>query len=127
MELYLEQIRPTVNKKNGHFLKGHEPFNKGKKWSDYMDMRKAKRIIRIAKQNLRGRSDIGGWNKKQIIAFKNGEFAGVFKSSLEAGQKLDLFPELIRKVCRGERKSTGGYNFYHEANYEQWKHLIENK
>ena len=124
MEVYIEQIRPQRNYKTGQFLKGHEPFNKGKKWSDYMDMRKAKRIIRIAKQNLRGRSDIGGWNKKQIIAFKNGEFAGVFKSSLEAGQALDLFPELIRKVCRGERKSTGGYNFYHEVNYEQWKQFI---
>lgn len=125
MELYIEPIRPIYNRMNGQFLKGHEPFNKGKKWSEWMDGRKAKKVIRIAKKNLRGRSDIGGWNKKQVIAFKNGNFAGVFESSRDAGRKLNLFASLIRKVCRNERTHTGGYQFYYEENYDQWKHLIE--
>ena len=53
MELYIPIERPQYNPTNGQFLKGHVPHNKGKKWEDYMDMRKAKRIVRIAKQNLK--------------------------------------------------------------------------
>ena len=124
MELYIEPIRPQRNRINGQFLKRHTPFNKGKKWTDYMDMRKARRIIRVAKKNLRGRMDIGGYGKKQIIAFRDGEYIGVFESSTYAAKKLNLRAELIRKVCRGERTHTGGYKFYHETNYEQWKHHI---
>ena len=43
-ELYIPIERPERNLVNGRFLKGHTPHNKGKKWADYMDMRKAKRI-----------------------------------------------------------------------------------
>lgn len=52
-----------VNKKTGCFLKGHVPHNKGKKWSEWMDGRKQKKVKRIALQNLRPRPEIGGWNK----------------------------------------------------------------
>lgn len=41
-ELYIPPERPERNLVNGRFLKGHTPHNKGKKWADYMDMRKAK-------------------------------------------------------------------------------------
>lgn len=124
MELYIEPIRPTINRMNGQFLKGHEPFNKGKKWSDYMDMRKAKRIIRIAKQNLRGRSDIGGWNKKQIVAIKNGVFCGIFESSIHAGSVLNLISRNIRHVANGKRKHCGGYEFYFESDFYKWNERI---
>ena len=52
-ELYIPPKRIYRNPTNGQFLKGLTPHNKGKKWEDYMDMRKAKRIKRIALSNLK--------------------------------------------------------------------------
>ena len=43
-ELYIEKEVPKRNAVNGRFLKGHVPHNKGKKWIEWMDMRKAKKI-----------------------------------------------------------------------------------
>lgn len=69
MELYIEPIRPTINKKNGRFLKGHEPFNKGKKWSDYLPQEK---IDKMRKQLLSlsggGRKDIGGFSQCKTLS-----------------------------------------------------------
>ena len=60
---------PQYNAINGRFLKGHVPHNKGKKWEEWMDMRKAKRVLRIGMKNLRkGNPDIPGWNKKKVVS-----------------------------------------------------------
>ena len=45
MELYLEPIKFTRNAKNGKFLKGHSPFNKGKKMTDYLTEEKIQLVI----------------------------------------------------------------------------------
>lgn len=112
MELYIPIERPQYNPTNGQFLKGHVPFNKGKKWSEYMDMRKARRIIRIAKKNLRPNMDIGGQNKKEVIAKDaDGNIVGWFDSSVDAMRKTGIQAENIRKVCRGERKTAGGFRW----------------
>lgn len=123
-EIFLESIRPQINRQNGQFLKGHEPFNKGKKWSDYMDMRKAKRIIRIAKKNLRGRYDIGGWNKKAVVAIKNGEFYGYFESCVNAADRLQVQRRNVSHVANGKRKRCGGYEFYFESDFDKWNERI---
>lgn len=41
-ELYLPPVLPDYNVKNGQFKKGHVPYNKGKKWSEYMTKRAQK-------------------------------------------------------------------------------------
>lgn len=111
-ELTLSPERPQYNPTNGQFLKGHTPHNKGKKWEDYMDMRKARRIKRIACKNLRGRKDIGGWNKKPIVAIdKDGNILGWFNSASEAEQKTGIFASNIRNVCHGKRKKAGGFRW----------------
>lgn len=115
-ELYLPPERPQYNPVNGQFLKGHIPHNKGKKWSDYMDGRKAKRVKRIATKNLRPRMDIGGWNKKPIVALDdNNNIVAWFESASEAQRKTGIASPNIRKACLGERKHAGGFKWeYYE-------------
>lgn len=111
-ELYIEPERKQYNPTNGQFLKGHIPHNKGKKWSDYMDMRKAKRIKRAALKNLHGRKNIGGWNAQPIFAIdKNGETIGWFASSSDAERKVGICARNIRSVLEGKRKYAGGYKW----------------
>ena len=38
-----------------------------------------------------------------------------YKSSMDAGRKLDIDSGTIRSCCRGERKTTKGYEFKYEA------------
>lgn len=125
MELYIEPIRPTINKKNGQFLKGHEPFNKGKKWIDYLPEDK---IERMKKQILSlsggGRKDIGGWNKKAVVAIKNGEFYGYFESCVSAADKLQVQRRNVSHVANGKRKRCGGYEFYFESDFDKWNERI---
>jgi hypothetical protein len=111
-ELYLPPERPQRNPVNGQFLKGHVPHNKGKKWSDYMDGRKAKRIKRIATKNLRPRMDIGGWNKKPIIAMDDDDnIVGWFASAADAERKTGIERRNITSVCNGKRKHAGGFKW----------------
>ena len=84
-ELYIPPIRPKYNPTNGQFLKGHVPHNKGKKWEEWMDMRKAKKVKQIAMKNLRHRIDIGGWNKKAVYALdEDNNILGWFESACDA-------------------------------------------
>lgn len=84
-ELYIEPERRYRNAINGQFLNGNTPHNKGKKWNEWMDMRKAKRVKRIGMRNLHGRSDIGGWNARPVFAIdKEGNTVGWFASSYDA-------------------------------------------
>ena len=111
MELIFEQKKFTRNAKNGRFLKGHEPFNKGKKMTEYLSEEKINKL----KSNLKrtGRSNIGGGNKVKIIAIKNGEFS-VFESSTKAANLLNLHASNIIKCCQKKRNSTGGIQFFYE-------------
>lgn len=45
-ELYIPRERPKYNPANGQFLKGTEPFNKGKKWDEYMGKRAQRRAMK---------------------------------------------------------------------------------
>lgn len=112
MELYIPKERPQYNPTNGQFLKGHIPFNKGKKWEDYMDMRKAKRIKRIALMNLARNRNIGGWNKKAVVCVdEENNILGWFSSAMDAEKKTGICARNIRTVCNGKRKHAGGYRW----------------
>jgi len=125
MELYIEQIRPTTNKQNGQFLKGHEPFNKGKKWSDYLPKDKIRKMKKqILSLSGKGRKDIGGWNKKAVVAIKNGEFYGYFESCVNAADRLKVQRRNVSHVANGKRKHCGGFEFYFESEFEKWNNRI---
>lgn len=53
-------------------------------------------------------------NSKPIAQMKNGKIIAVYKNSREAESATGVDRYKIRMCCRGERKSTGGY---------QWKDL----
>lgn len=109
-ELYIPPKRIYRNLVNGRFLKGLTPHNKGKKWEDYMDMRKAKRIKRIALSNLKPNMNIGGWNSKQIVAIKDNQLFGVYKSSNDAERKTGVCARNIRSCCHYKRKHAAVLN-----------------
>ena len=126
MELYIPPKRTFKNLITGQFLNGHIPFNKGKKWSDYLDMRKARKI----KKNLElGRKQsnpsIAGWNRKKVIGIKDHKIIGVFDSSNDAGRKLGIQARNIRSCCAGKRKTCGGVLWYWERNYDFWINQLD--
>ena len=71
-ELTLPPVWTGINKQNGQFLKGHEPHNKGKKWSEWMSKR-GQRKVRKGWQNVldhrpKSRPYTAGRCRKQVIA-----------------------------------------------------------
>ncbi|MCF8219774.1 MAG: hypothetical protein K9J21_12445 [Bacteroidales bacterium] len=112
----LHELKIPVNHKpNGQFAKGHTPHNKGKQWDDYMPKEHQQRILR--KLNRSGRkyhTNREAPNAKPIVVIKNNKIVGHFKSSYEAGRKMNLQHRNIRKVAQGHRKTCGGFQFKFE-------------
>ena len=109
-ELYIAPEWKGYNTVTGQFLKGHVPHNKGKKWSEWMDGRKAKKVKRIGMRNLHGRSDIGGWNAQPVFALDDeGNTVGWFASTYDAERKTGICSRNIRAVLEGKRKHAGEY------------------
>lgn len=125
MELTAEG-RPARNFQNGTFLKGHIPHNKGKKWAEWMDMRKAKKILRIGMKNLKGRSDIGGWNKKPVVAITLDGRWFYFESAANAERITGLIRRNITRCCQGKCKHCGKFQWFY-FNDDKWLKLINNE
>ena len=111
-ELTLPPVWTGINKQNGRFLKGHEPHNKGKKWSEWMDGRKAKRVKKQALANLDNARRLGhcgkagGRNKKPIIAvLDNGEWL-VFPESQSAAKWCGGERGNVCRCCRENEATT---------------------
>lgn len=122
-ELYIAPERPTRNLVNGRFLKGHIPFNKGRKWSDYLDGRKKKKILKNLSLGRNGNSFIAGNNAKQVIAIKDKRLIAVYPSSNAAERKTGICSRNIRSCCSGKRKHAGGYECFFE-NDNQWLNKV---
>lgn len=108
---------PPPRKSNGQFVKGHTPHNKGKKWSEYMDGRKARKIKRILLSYRQVNHNIGGWNKKQIVGISIDGKACVFESSKDVERKLGLTARNVRHCCEGKRNIVGGIFFMWAENW----------
>lgn len=123
MELTKEG-RPARNFQTGTFLKGHIPHNKGKKWAEWMDMRKARKVLRIGMKNLKGRPDIGGWNKKPVVAVTADGRWFPFDSATDAARKTGLIRRNISHCCQGKRKHCGRFRwFYFDS--DEWIKLVK--
>ena len=91
-ELYIPPERPRYNLRTGRFLKGHEPHNKGKRWSEYMTKR-AQRKAAKGWKNLKlhpARNHprlIEMLKKKIVVVTDDGKFK-IFGCSQEALQWL---------------------------------------
>lgn len=54
------------------------------------------------------------WNKKKVVCIETGE---IFESTSEAERVMGLCVNKVSAVCRGVRKSTGGYTFMYYEDY----------
>ena len=97
------------SKPNGRFVKGMTPHNKGRKWSEWMDGRKARRV----KRNLThtGNPNLPGWNKKAVAGVKNGKVV-FFESANDADRKTGITARNIRHCCAKHRKHAGGCQWF---------------
>lgn len=118
-ELYIPQERPTRNLVNGRFLKGHIPFNKGKKWSDYIDGRKKRKMLKKLSLGRKGNPSIAGHNARQVVALKDKRLIAVYPSSNAAERKTGICSRNIRSCCYGIRKHARGYEWFFEDD-NQW-------
>lgn len=123
MELVIDRERPQRNLVTGRFLPGHSSFNKGKNWSEWMSKKSQLHAMKGWK-NLKGRRDIGGWNAKKVVMIREDGRWFVFPSASEAGRKTGIQDTNIRKTCRKERRTAGGYRWFYESDNE-WLDLIK--
>ena len=121
----LDCLLPQMPQKKGRFLKGHEPFNKGKKWSEWLDGRKARRIKRILLSYRQYNYKLGGWNKKQVVGISIEGKACVFESAEDASRKLGINGRNIRHCCEGKRNLAGGIFFMWAENWNGSTELTE--
>ena len=115
---------PSRNFRTGRFLKGHIPFNKGIKWSDYMDPATAERILAIGMKNLHGRMDIGGWNKRAVMAILDDGRYFWFESATAAAKATGLTRRNISHCCAGKRTHCGRFRWFFFDD-EKWTELIK--
>lgn len=132
-ELTIQPERPTHNAVNGQFMKGHVPFNKGKKWSEWLSKRGQKRCAKGWK-NLREyapRSPYAGKNKKAVIAVTDAGEWFYFKSLAQAHEKTGFNRENIGRCCRYNEKAVsakrGKRNTDHKYMGIRWYFETDNK
>ena len=110
----------------GRFLKGHIPHNKGKGWSEWMDGRKAKKVLRIGMKNLKGRSDIGGWNKRPVVAVLEDGRYFYCESASKAAEITGLVRRNITHCCQGKRKHCGRFRWFYFDD-DAWIKLVNHE
>ena len=102
-EIYIPPIRKDYNTKNGRFLKGHTPTNKGKKWSEYMPKRSQRRCrkgwINIVKYRPTKRPDVAGRCRKPVIAVTDDGKWCVLPFIGAAGKWCGGNRENVRRCC----------------------------
>jgi len=137
-ELYID-THPRKNKINGHFLKGHVPFNKGLKMTEWMDgrkIRKVKKYLELGRKS--GNLSIAGSNRIAIVGIKDGKMYA-FESS-EAAERIlrakgvKVNSRNIRSVCAEKlerigkysyvRKKAGGFRWFFADNINKYQKLI---
>ena len=114
-ELKIGSEQPKRNAINGRFMKGWIPFNKGKKWDEYLSKRKQKKFLK----NLRkGRKDSwrtpdSGTPKQKVVAVNDHGKYLVIESISEASRFANVSFQTIRTCCKLNRerkvlKNRGG-------------------
>lgn len=103
-ELTLAPLPSNYNRSTGQFFKGHTPHNKCKKWETYLNKKQQKKCAKgwknLEKYRPTSRPDVVDRCSKQIVCvFDDGEFV-VFKSTAEAGRKLNVGQSAISRCCR---------------------------
>lgn len=113
MELYVRPAwaRPEGINSKGQFEKGHEPFNKGKKWSDYMDEEKQKMVLKNLSREGRKKGSAPTYAKPVTAYTVEGKYIRTFMSSAAAARHYGLERRNISNCAEGSRKRCGGMMF----------------
>jgi hypothetical protein len=101
-ELIFTERPPLQNKVTGCYMEGHVPFNKGRRWSEYMSKRSQRRCAR-------GWTNIDKFrNKRAVVAItEDGVFVGRFESGMSAARASGAQPRNINSCCRKMRRHAG--------------------
>lgn len=109
-ELYIPPEPVEYRPPKGQFQKGHIPFNKGKKWDDFMGKRKQRKAMRGWK-NLElyrptSRPDNAGRCRKQVVGIMDDGSWLVFPYIGKAAEWVGGCRENVRRCCQynGARK-----------------------
>jgi len=84
----LEWVTPSENAIHSHRVLGHKANNPAL-----------------------GKFGVEHWNSKIVLQIKNGVIIGEFFGACEAQRKTKINNSGICMVCRGERKTAGGYQW----------------
>ena len=115
MELYIPKERLDRDPTTGRFNKGHKTHNRGKKAYEYMTPEGLAKSLWIGRKNLKPNKNLGGHNKKAVIAMTDeGRVVGWFESAEEAGRKVRVSPTAIRRVIYGKRKHAAGFKWQYD-------------
>lgn len=109
----------------GRFLKGHKPHNRGKKMEEYMSPAKIRKVKRVGMRNLKGRSDIGGWNKRQVLALLDDGSYFLFSSATKAAEMTHLERRNITRCCQKKCKHCGSFRWFYWDD-DEWIKIVRN-
>lgn len=122
-ELYIPPERKDYNLKNGRFLKGHVPFNKGRTWKEWMSKRGRKRSSKgwsnLDKYRPTARPDNAGRCRKAVIAVTDDGRWCWLPHSGKAGKWIGGNRENVARCCRCNlirhvNRKTGAVNTDHK-------------
>lgn len=88
---------PARSRRNGGDTRKGTCPNKGYRWTDAQKEKQRQICKRICTTN------------KRVVQIKDGVIVGTFNSITEAGTITGISFQNISSVCRGKRKSSGGY------------------
>lgn len=114
MELYIPVEKTNRDPTTGRFNKGCIPHNKGKKACEYMSRDGFKNSLIAGRKNLKPNRNLGGHNKRSVIAIYEGRVVGCFSSAEEASRKTGITSSAIRRVCYGQRNTAGGFKWQYD-------------
>ena len=112
-----KEYKPTYNRQNGQFLKGNEPYTKGKSWSEWMPKEHQKKIRKnLDKVRPKGGNPIiPGCNRRKVVMVTPKGNWMAFESATEAARQMNLERRNITSCCAGKRHKCGGrWWFYWE-------------
>lgn len=139
MENYELIITAPPKRKNGHFPKGHIPFNKGIPMDEWMDGRKKRRVLKYLEiGRKRGNPSLPGNNRKAIVGIKDGKlfpFPGITDAARILRTKgIKISARNINSVCAGKtvkvgkysyvRKKAGGFRWFYANDIEKYSKLL---
>lgn len=97
-ELKMAPERKNRNPVNGRFVKGCTPYNKGKKWDEYMSKREQKKRLEHL-HRFNGRCPGSGRPKISVVAVNDHGRYLFFDSIIEASQWVGVRHENVRQCC----------------------------